>query len=147
MKLRAVKEGRYGFELTASVYPSLEPKGGSFVYLESLYFNGGCKEPLFHIKLYRGGYTVEFLRDIKGYGERINEFEDLFFGTQGYLISLFEESCVCTLSERASVYLYSVLCHICNSSRIDATAYAVAGKDGQQYPIKITLDTESTQVS
>lgn len=148
MRLKAVKEGKYGFELTADVFPPLKNKEGYFVYLDKLFFYGGSEKPLFCMSVFRGTYAVEFLADnLKVFEDAINEFESIFFGTVGSLIYISNHYVVSELPDKMCEYFFHVLLSMLKAARVDATAYATICEDGLQNPVKITLDINNNQLS
>lgn len=141
MTLHAIKRGRYGFSLTASVYPALKPEEGWFVFLESLEVGSGvvsvnCEGGTYHIKVVN---SVE-VADI------VEFFEKSFLGQTGYVPvdrPHFEGS----LDDKASMYLYSVLLQILLIASPNETAYAMVGIDGEENPVQITISYENLMVN
>ena len=154
MKLRAVKEGKYGFNLTATLYPSAEKDQSHFVYLDSLELTGGTKKPLVKILVMQGSYALQILKSLEGYEDGVKDFESIFLNTHGIILEVESyyksfinpensEGVIISLPEETNLFIYDVLCSILRVSRLNATAYAQVGMEGDTHPVKITVGVET----
>ena len=139
MKLIAVKDGRYGFHITASLHLSAEKDHSLFVFLEELVFNGGEGLPLFKVCIENGSYCLKVLRQLDGYMDVFDEFESMFLNN----LKVVETGSIgigsFVLSEDASITLYGNLCLISSVASLKGTVQASFGKDCEDNPLLITL--------
>lgn len=139
MKLTAVKDGRYGFHVTASLHLSAEKDNSLFVFLDELVFTGGNVLPLFKVCIENGSYCLKVLRPMEWYMDVFDEFESMFLNnikivkTGSLGIGSF------VLPEDASVVLYGNLCLISSVASLKGIVQASFGKDCEDNPLLITL--------
>lgn len=147
MKLVAIKEGIYGFKLTASLHEALKAGEGLFVFLERLILGKDSTKPILSVSCPFGGYVIDVYENVKSNKEIIESFERIFLNCQGYISSQDGKVFSVCLDDELSLNLYGVLHQILLLSKLNSTSYACVGVDGSENPVKIYLEVENSTIS